>query len=351
MSKEKIRQAIIKFYRENKGEPEKFPRLSWLSRETGLSIEEVKNTLLQFNQIRKYQTNYYYSKDFIAEIKKEGEKNTVQNKIIAPVKNFISGASKSISETKFSMKIIVQLVCLFVSAGCIYVTSSLSFDWAFGQLGNDLQARILSIAIPLYSSFMPEGIGLLRRARVHWSIIGVLILTIIFAMGFDGFAIFTGQYNKRFSEVKTESAEQNTINRDAEKMKILIEQKTAKEENKSEKELQIIEEKKILSEMSPKEKENNSWLYRSQKNKVDNLIKEREAIEKEIDAIENKRLALLENGKIVLNTADNITGMENAVNVTEFYMLIILAVFLVLIEPLGVYVGLGLWQNKQEIGK
>jgi DNA-binding Lrp family transcriptional regulator len=335
---DKIKAVIFKYHRLNN---KRFPPLSWIASNTGYTLEDVKKSieeLITAGVIKRYQTNNYLRREYAEEYK-------------APPID-VQAMAKNIKRTIISFKVehLIRAICFMSAIVSIYITSSLSYEWTKIMLSDHWRAIILSTALPVFATFSIEGaIVIFREKKISALILGCLILLMsAFSIIFDSSMIIIAQYNKRLSQITlTDNSQQRT-----KKENKLYELASKKE---SEQTITVTQLKKELEEekINLNKYEDGSKLYYNQTWVIFNLSKKMDAAIKELkdDQQELKNQIQKEDTAIDANYREDAYTwlstniLHTPVTNVEFLIFATLAIFLVIIAPMGMFIALGLWRK------
>lgn len=282
----------------------------------------------------------------------EKERPLIQ-KIISSTRNSLLEWIKQGFKITLNIESLVRFICFAIASVAIYVTATMSNEWTRIMFDNQLTAFLLSLLIPSFSTIMFEGSIILFREKtaVARTIGTVIIIMVVFALLFDSSMIIIAQYNKRVVQV----AEQNEIKK-TENTSNALYVLYQKEETEIEKEILNLEKKLSEERQKRDDFEINSKSYNNQNWKITQTEKKIETKQNELSKKRNQISEILKTENVSVEEvkkddvykwlANSFTG--GRVEMVEFILFSILAIFLVVVAPVGMFVALGLWKDRKE---
>jgi hypothetical protein len=251
------------------------------------------------------------------------------------------------------IEVFVRVIMVIVAADAIYISSAASLDLTTVIFDDTIKALMLSLGIPMYTSFAPEGAILLYKAGTRMAKVAarIVIVTAIIALLFDLSMITFSQYSKRVDMIYQHETSLQDTNKSKNEYNESKSQETEKKKSIAQLQNQIEIDQKALAKFTEKEDmktneyKNLSWKITVNQNNITVKEKELKTITDKIDKIVGSK-------EYSVNTEIKKDFFSSLPGFVMFIIYLLPAIFCTLIAPLGVFVGLGLWKqnmNKEEV--
>lgn len=239
--------------------------------------------------------------------------------------------------------IVVKIIMAILAVVCIIVESQFNYPKIREYLGDPF-AFLLSILLPIFTSFAVEASAILRKQGVKMAAFA-LMFAALFSMLFSITMIVRGQYDKQIANMNNTIETREEEKTDTTIYDLKVKQLKDKEQSieRTSKEVSRLDD---ILEKNPNDT-NTYWARYRENEDLKKQESERDILNAEIEK-------LLTGGSVTQEKKEERTfdqwfaGLINwSPDSVKMFLYLILPIFITIIAPLGIYFSLGLYENTE----